>query len=153
MRKLILVISLLFYFGFQANAQLENPVNWVFSAKKIANKQFELHLKANVQSGWHIYAQDAGEGPVPTSFEFNPNPLVKFDAKTTEIGKLESKFDPNFNSKLKYYNNEVDFVKKVTVKSTATTTVKGTLTYMVCNEKKCLPPKEIPFSITLTGGK
>ena len=130
-------------------AQVENPVNWTFSATKISAKQYELHMSAAVEGNWHIYAQDAGEGPEPTSFTFVKNPLVKLDGKVKEIGKLESHYDANFKSTLKFYNGKVDFVQKVNVKSTANTVIKGSVLFMVCNDKRCLPPKEIPFSIKL----
>jgi len=132
-------------------AQVENPVSWVFSATKISAKQYELHMSATVDGNWHIYSQQAGEGPEPTSFTFVKNPLVKLDGKVKEMGKLESLYDPNFKSTLKFYNGKVDFVQKVNVKSTANTVIKGTVVYMVCNDRRCLPPKEIPFSIKLEG--
>ena len=68
-----------------------------------------------------------------------------------EIGNLEKAYDPNFMSTLKFYNKKVDFVQKISLKSTASTVLKGVLSFMVCNENKCLPPKEIPFSIKVTG--
>lgn len=135
-----------------ASAQMENPVQWSYSAKKIADKTYELHITANLEGKWHIYAQDAGEGPVPTEFSFTTNPLVKMDGKVREVGKLEKSYDPNFKSVLKYYGSKVDFVQKVKLKSNATTVVAGTVTYMVCNDKKCLPPKDVPFSVKV-GGK
>ena len=135
-----------------ASAQMENPVQWSYSAKKIADKTYELHITANLEGKWHIYAQDAGEGPVPTEFSFTTNPLVKMDGKVKEVGKLEKSYDPNFKSVLKYYGSKVDFVQKVKLKSNATTVVAGTVTYMVCNDKKCLPPKDVPFSVKV-GGK
>ncbi len=147
----LLIISL-FAFSHVGNAQVENPVKWTYTAKKIANKQYELHMTAVLDQNWHIYAQDAGEGPEPTSFSFSGNPLVKLEGKVAESGKLEKSYDPNFRSTLKYYSNKVDFIQKISLKSTASTVVKGTLTYMVCNDRKCLPPKEFPFSIKV-GGK
>lgn len=134
-----------------AFAQIENPVSWSYSAKKIGPKKFEIHITATIQDKWHLYAQQAGEGPEPTSFEFTKNPLLKFEGKVTEVGKLETAFDPNFNSTLRFYTKKVDFVQKVTIKSPAATAVKGVLNFMVCNDKKCLPPKEIPFSIPISG--
>lgn len=145
-------LALLALFFNVAQAQFDNPVKWSFNAKKTGDKIYELHIEANLDANWHIYAQDAGEGPEPTSFHFSVNPLVKLNGKVEEKGKLEKTYDPNFKSVLKYYSNHVEFIQKVKVKSSATTLVKGTLIYMVCNDKKCLPPKEIPFSIKL-GGK
>jgi len=150
MKKFTFLIAL-FCICFGAQAQLENPVKWAYSAKKISDKTYELHLTANIDGNWHLYAQDAGEGPEPTSFTFDANPLVKLDGKVKESGKLEKSFDPNFNSTLRYYAQKVDFIQKVKVKTNANTVVKGTVTYMVCNDRKCLPPKEIPFSIKVAG--
>ena len=58
----------------------------------------------------------------------------------------------NFNSTLKFYANKVDFVQKIKVKSAIATVIKGSVNYMVCNDKQCLPPKDVPFSIKV-GGK
>jgi Disulphide bond corrector protein DsbC len=134
------------------NAQINNPVEWTYSAKKLADKTYEVHLTATIGAGWHLYAQDAGEGPVPTAFSFTTNPLITMDGKVKEVGKMEKSFDKNFNSTLKYFTNKVDFVQKVKVKSSITTVVKGKVNYMVCNDKQCLPPKDVPFSIKV-GGK
>jgi thiol:disulfide interchange protein DsbD len=149
MKKLILVVFALTSIFLIASAQIENPVEWSYSAKKIGNKQYEVHLTATIEGKWHLYAQDAGEGPEPTSFIFNKNPLIKLIGKVNEIGKLETSFDKNFNSTLKYYNKKVDFVQKISLKSSASTVLKGTVTYMVCNDNKCLPPKDVPFSIKI----
>lgn len=143
--------SLLIIFLHIAFAQLENPVSWSFTSIKTGPKKYELHMTAAIGANWHVYTQDAGEGPISTSFTFTKNPLVKLEGKVKEIGKIETLFDPNFNSTLKFYKDKVDFVQKISIKSTASTVVKGTVLYMVCNDKKCLPPKEIPFSIKLDG--
>lgn len=132
-----------------AQAQVENPVAWNFSAVKTGPRTYALHMAATISGNWHLYSQQAGEGPEPTSFTFSKNPLVKWDGKVKEEGKLETAYDPNFKSNLRFYSHAVDFVQNVTVKSNAQTTVKGTVTFMVCNDRRCLPPKEIPFTIRL----
>ena len=132
-------------------AQIENPVSWNFTAKKISPRVYEVHLTASISGNWHIYSQNAGEGPEPTSFSFNKNPLVKLVGNVQELGKLETAYDPNFKSTLRFYNGKVDFVQKITLRSDASTTLKGNVVYMVCNDSRCLPPKEIPFSIKIEG--
>ena len=151
MKKIYLAGLMLFFAGF-VHAQINNPVLWSYTAKKIADKTYELHITATINGNWHLYAQDAGEGPEPTTFKFTPNPLIKFDGKVKEIGKMEKSFDKNFNSVLKYYANKVDFVQKVKVKSSIATVVKGTVNFMVCNDRQCLPPRDVPFTINV-GGK
>ena len=150
--KKIFLASLLILLAGYANAQINNPVKWTYTAKKIADKTYELHMTATIDGNWHLYAQDAGEGPEPTTFTFTANPLIKFDGKVKEVGKLEKSYDKNFKSVSKYYGNKVDFVQKVKVKSSIATVVKGTVNFMVCNDRQCLPPRDVPFTIKV-GGK
>lgn len=146
-----LLVALMVITGTTAFSQIANPVKWQYTTKKLSDKEYEVHMTAYIEKGWHLYAQDAGEGPEPTTVVFSKNPLVKLDEKVREDGKLEKSFDPNFNSVLKYYSNKVSFVQKVKLKTSAATVLKGTVTYMVCNDAKCLPPKEVPFSFKLQG--
>jgi thiol:disulfide interchange protein DsbD len=54
--KRFLLFVIIFSSVFAGNAQL-NPVTWSFSATKIADKTYEIHMKAIIQSGWHLYSQ------------------------------------------------------------------------------------------------
>ena len=150
MKKLYLLF-LSFCLLAAASAQIENPVKWSYTAKKISDKVFDVYITATLENKWHIYAQDAGEGPEPTSLSFSKNPLLNFDGKVKEEGKLEKEYDKNFGSTLKFYSNKVSFVQRVKLKSAVATVIKGSINYMVCNDRKCLPPKEIPFTVKLTG--
>jgi len=151
LKKIFTAVVFLMIAGF-VNAQINNPVSWTYSAKKIADKTYELHITATISGNWHLYAQDAGEGPEPTTFSFTKNPLINFDGKVKEVGKQQQSYDKNFSSVLKYYAGKVDFVQKVTVKTSVATVVKGSVNFMVCNDRQCLPPRDVPFSISV-GGK
>jgi thiol:disulfide interchange protein DsbD len=151
MKKFVVLIA--FFLTVQGlSAQINNPVQWTFTSKKLSSRLYEIRMNALIGSKWHLYAQDAGEGPEPTTISFSPNPLVVPEGKVAEEGKLEKSLDPNFNSVLRYYSNQVSFVQKVRLKSSAATTVKGTVRYMVCNDRQCLPPRDVPFSVKI-GGK
>jgi DsbC/DsbD-like thiol-disulfide interchange protein len=149
MKKLFFALCL---FALPVLAMAQEAVTWDFSTKKISETEYEVIAKATIGKGWHLYAQDAGEGPIPTSFTFTKNPLVTPNGKVAEVGKLLKEFDKNFNSELKYYENTVSFVQKVQVKGKATTKFKGMVTYMVCNDHECLPPNDVEFTVTI-GGK
>jgi thiol:disulfide interchange protein DsbD len=150
MKKLSLVF--LSYFMLPvASAQIENPVKWSYTAKKISDKVYDVYVTATLDAKWHIYAQEAGEGPEPTSLSFAKNPLIKLEGKVKEDGKLEKEYDKNFGSELKFYSNKVSFVQRIKLKSPVSTILKGNINYMVCNDRKCLPPKEIPFTVKLKG--
>lgn len=151
LRKLLFGVVFLLFAG-SVQAQISNPVTWSYTAKKTGDKTYEIHMTATISGNWHLYAQDAGEGPEPTSFSFTPNPLISFDGNVKEVGNMEKSFDKNFNSVLKYYAKKVDFVQKVKVRSSIATVVKGTVSFMVCNDRLCLPPREVPFSVKV-GGK
>lgn len=130
-----------------SSAQLSNPVKWSYSIVKVADKTFDVKVTAILDKGWHLYAQDAGEGPEPTTFTFTSNPMFKLEGKVKEVGKLRKEYDPNFDSELKFYSNEVTFVQRIKMRSNVATVVNGNVNYMVCNDRKCLPPKDVPFSV------
>jgi len=129
----------------------QDPVSWNFSSKKIADKTFELHLRADIQSGWHLYSQNQpGDAiAIPTSVKLNNNPLLKSDGKVKEVGKMEKFSDKTLGVSANQYSEKVDFVQVVKLKSPAKTNVSGTVEYQTCNDKKCLPPKTVNFNIAL----
>ncbi|SFV29607.1 protein-disulfide reductase DsbD family protein [Thermoflavifilum thermophilum] len=133
------------------HAQLLNPVRWNFSTQKINDSTYELHFRASIDPGWHIYAQDAGEGPIPTSFHFQQLQGWRLVGPVQEHGKKISHFDGAFGTVLKYFEREVDFVQTVKQAGPGSGKIEGSLEYMVCNDKNCLPPKEVPFSFQLIG--
>ncbi len=59
--------------------------------------------------------------------------------------KAIAKFDKQFKMNIGFFENEVIFQQKVKLKSAGATNVKGKLEFMVCNDKKCLPPTEVEF--------
>jgi DsbC/DsbD-like thiol-disulfide interchange protein len=153
MKRISLTLVLAVGFIAGAFAQISDPVKWSYNAKKIADKTYEVVISASIEKGWHLYAQETGEGPVPTTFKFTKNPLVGGIAgNLKEKGKLQKEYDPNFKSVLKFYSNQVFFTQVVKVKTAAATVLKGSVEYMVCNDHQCLPPKEISFSVNV-GGK
>jgi len=146
MKKLYITLAAMFAMA-GAFAQIENPVIWTYTAKKVSDKVFDIYATATIAPKWHVYAQDAGEGPEPTTFTFAKNPLVILDGIVKEIGTLEKEYNKEFKSVLKFYSSKVNFVQRIKLKSSASTVVKGTVTFMVCNDQRCLPPKEIPFAV------
>jgi DsbC/DsbD-like thiol-disulfide interchange protein len=151
MKRLVLSFSLVLAV-FAAMAQSNKEVKWAFSAKKIADKVYEVHLTASINGDWHLYAQNVGvDGPVPTTFTFTKNPLLSFDGKVKELGKVIKKKEEVWGGVVNYYENTVDFVQIVKIKGSAKTSLAGKVEFMVCNDSKCLPPAEIPFSINVGG--
>lgn len=149
--KKIIPIAILLLFSNLLFAQIQNPVSWTTSSKKIDSKTYEVHLIANIDKGWHIYSQTTADGgPIPTSFTFTKNPLVIVEGKAKEIGKLEKHNEPLFgNIEVKQFSNNVDFVQTVKLKAPVKTSVDVAVEFMVCNDKQCLPPSTKKFSVAL----
>lgn len=146
--KKIFLFSLIALFSLPALAQLD-PVSWTFSAVKKGDKQYEIQLKANIQDRWHLYSQAQPEDAIviPTEIKFNPNPLFATDGKIKEEGKMEKYSDKALGISANQYAGTVVFIQKIKLKSKAKTKVTGTVEYQTCDDKKCLPPKTIRFSI------
>lgn len=125
-----------------------DPVQWNTSIKKINANTYEIHLTATVKSPWHLYSQatPAG-GPVPTVISFAKNPVLAFDGNVLEKGDLVKKREEVFGIDVMYFNNTVDFVQVVKTKAKVKTNVTGSVRYMVCNDRECLPPKTVSFEL------
>jgi hypothetical protein len=132
------------------HAQIRDPIQWTFGAKKISGTTYELHLTGAIDPAWHIYSQTTPDGgPVATVISFSANPLVGLDGKTTDVGMLQQHFEKLFGVVVKQFSDSIDFVQKVTLKKPVKTNIGGTIRFMICNDHQCLPPTTIPFSIPL----
>ena len=148
--KKLLVLAVVVFTALSGKAQL-NPVTWSFSSKKIADKTYEIHLKATIQNNWHLYSQSQPEDAIaiPTSFTISPNPLFKRDGKIKELGKMEVMKDATLGVSANQYSQKVDFVQKIKLKANVKTNFSGNVEYQTCDDKKCLPPKKINFSVAV----
>ena len=149
--KKFFIVLLSFFSVAVASAQILNPVKWDFSSKKISENVYEVQMIATIQQGWHLYSQNQPADAIaqPTSFSFNKNPLLDFDGKVKEVGKLQKYKDEKLGIAANQYSEKVVFVQRVKVRGKAKTNVTGKLEYQTCNDEKCLPPKTVNLSIAL----
>ena len=148
MKKVLILIGLV-AMGMGAFAQIEAPVKWSYAAKRISSTEAVVFLKATIQDGWHIYSTNVKDGgPIKTSFTFPPSKEYTLIGKTTEPTPL-SKYEKAFSMDVTYFEKSVIFQQKIKLKSASTSAIKGQLEYMTCNDKKCLPPEDLDFSIPL----
>lgn len=128
------------------SAQILHPVKWSYAAKRIGKNEAVLFLKATIEDGWHIYsAYQEASGPVKTAFVFTPAKDYILMGNVTEPAPV-NKFEEAFNMQVKYFEHSAIFQQKISLKS-AHPVVSGKLTYMVCNNQKCLSPEDLEFSI------
>ena len=149
--KKIFLVCLLAMAALVSNAQMLNPVQWTFTSKKIADKTYEVHLTATIQNSWHLYSQTqpADAINIPTEILFNKSPLVTIVGKAKELGKMQAFKDTKLNISANQYADKVDFVQKIKLKANVKTNIVGSVEYQTCDDKKCLPPKKIDFTVAL----
>lgn len=146
-QKVSVFLVLCLVIGFQGLAQ-KKVVDWSFAAKKVSAEEYDVTFTATVKSGWYIYSQFlVGDGPIPTSFEFEKITGVQYIGKTKEVGNKKEGFDEVFGMNVMKFSGIVTFTQRIKTKSAKTIT--GYLTYMTCDDEQCLPPMDVDFSINL----
>ena len=133
------------------NVFAQTPVKWTFEAKHLGGPDFELIYKANIEKGWAVYSQflASNDGPVKTSINYDSKNFT-LNGKATEAGNKMEGFDEMFNmtiTKFKYPDFTISQKVRVT---DATKPIKGYVTFMTCDDKRCLPPKDIDFSLDVS---
>lgn len=148
MTKLTLFILILLPLA-NISAQL-NPVTWTYDAVKINDQEYDLRMTAKCEGGWYIYSQylESEDGPIATSFSFEPNANLSLVGKITESGHKKEGFDEMFGMNIIKFSDEVVFTQRIRILAD-TPSLGGVVTYMTCNNEKCLPPKDVSFSILL----
>lgn len=135
---------------FPANAQIYDPVSWTFSVQEQGEDYAVLSLKAEIEEGWHVYATElpSDDGPIATSFSFSKDKGYALDGAINEP-EFISKYDPNFDMELNFHDGQAHFTQRVKLKSKKAMTISGFLTYMTCDDEKCLPPEDVDFSFDI----
>ena len=145
-------ISLFAFFSLllSATSFAQNPVKWSFSTKDAGNCQVDLIFTGTIDEGWYTYSQflESEDGPVKTSFNFDDQNNIQLLGKNVETGDIKKVKDEMFDMNVIKIKNKGVFTQKVKVKD-ITKLITGTIEYMCCNDMQCLPPKSVPFSISL----
>jgi hypothetical protein len=147
MKKLLLL--LIVFTGMISSGTAQSPARFNYDVKKIDGLHYRLTITVNINSPWHIYAQDAPPPVLPTTISFAKNPMVEFKSKPVEKGNLVTKHDEVFDADLKYYDNKVEYIQEVTLKTAVKTTLNGSIEYMLCTDEQCIKPNPEQFKLTL----
>lgn len=151
MKKILLsfLIALISISGF---SQIQNPVKWSYSVENNGNENATLVISAKIDKGWHLYSQFIGEGgPVPTTVKFKASKEYSLVGKTEESPKPHSIYEELFGMKVAFFEKNATFKQKIKVTSSKNFNINGTLEFMVCDDKQCLPPEEIEISFDVKG--
>ena len=152
---LILALFLTPFFGV---SQIYDPVEWSFSSQKVSENTYELTFIADIEPGWAIYSNDIYNNdidcdveicPLPVSFEFdNNNESERYFNLVGDIVEVDENKsvsqDPIFLMEVTKFTKKATF-KQIVEFNADNKYVSGYLTFMVCDDTKCLPPTDVDF--------
>ncbi len=147
--KISPIILFLFSLCSFIHAQGIQPVDWKVEKLSETDKEVEVAFTAEIMKGWVIYSPDTEEGgPIPTHFTFDPNADIQLLGNVVTKTNVDHAFDNMFEMKVGKMKDQAVFVQKIK-KNKAATALTGVITFMCCDNDKCLPPKDVEFSIEL----
>ncbi len=127
-----------------STAQIFEPVEWSWDVEYLNDGTAELQFTATIDEGWHIYALEVEPGgPLPTEFTFEENIDVEW-VEGMQEPHAESHYDNSFMMDLVFHEDGTVFTRKF--KTSSATNITGELSFMVCNDERCLPPEYVDFS-------
>lgn len=135
--------------SFAVIAQIEEPVKWSFSANQTGEDTYELKFTANIDKGWTVYSQfTSDDGPVPTAINYESEDFEKL-GESEESGHKKAGYDKMFEVDVVKFLADEPFVITQKIRSKSTKAISGYLTYMTCDDTKCLPPTDVDFNFDL----
>jgi hypothetical protein len=146
--KKVILLALISIVSLSVHSQILTPVKWSYGAKKLNANEAIVFIKASIDKGWHIYSQNLADGgPVKTTLSFKPSESFTLNGTPAEPKPI-SKYEKVFTMNVSYFEGTVVFRQKIKLKE-AQANVSGTVNFMVCNDKKCLPPEDVEFNIAV----
>lgn len=135
--------------GFAAmQAQAPDAISWRISVKMKSATEGVVNLRAVIADGWHLYGTEMPEGgPKATSFSFAGSEGVKLIGTPKAVEKPIVKLDPMFEAKVPFWEGRVLFTQPFKVTDPAKAVIKGSVSFMGCNDETCLPPKTQTFTV------
>lgn len=132
-----------------------NAAVWEYFVTEVKSESekpaYDLHFKGKIGEGWHLYSQhQKTEEEQVMATKFYWAKAMEPDDKTSEKGELISAYDKTAELDLNYYENEVEFIRRV--EGIEEATVNMEFEYIVCNASMCLPPELIEVEFDLEKG-
>lgn len=136
--------------GAPQSQMIADPTTWKIEAKKIKDNEYDIVFRLSLKEKWHIWSlHPGGDGmQVPPSFVFDKIDGLKLVDSVTEKGKAITGPMEFVTGDVTYYINEVEYHQKAII--TQNLELKGTYSYMVCDDNVCLPTKQVPFTVTIS---
>jgi len=156
MRRAVLVLGLALGATAVAPAAqgVLDPITWALAvqpagASTTPGGKVTVALTATIDEGWHLYSIKLEPGgPVPTAISVPDGQVFSLAGEIGEPQPLSS-YDGNFNKILEYHETKAVFTLPLKASATATAgkqTVKINASYQTCNDRLCLPPRQVSIT-------
>lgn len=119
-------------------------VGWSFSAERKGDTVVEVHLKASLSDGWHLYSSDSSASPFPTKINIEQKAGVRLKGALRERGRLIT----GEAGDVRYFIGEAEFVQ-VLICDRDLHHAKGTVEFVTCTDERCMAPVKKEFSVRL----
>ena len=129
------------------------PVQWDVNVYE-NDGAYELVFHASVEPCWHTYSQhlESFDGPMPTAFRIDWPEGFAPEGEVEECEPLVQ-FDPTFEMDVNMFEEEVYFVQRFTGPDAGTEVISGAITFMACDEEKCVFPPDLEFEAAFEARK
>ena len=137
----------------EAESGLLEPVVWDVNIYENGD-EYDLVFHAVVDPCWHTYSQhlESFDGPMPTAFRIDWPEGFEAEGEVTECDPLVQ-FDPTFEMDVNMFEEEVYFVQSFTGPDAGTEVITGAITFMACDEEKCIFPPDLDFEAAFADRK
>ncbi|MBC6492983.1 protein-disulfide reductase DsbD family protein [Flavihumibacter stibioxidans] len=151
-RILFVLFTTIGFLSAFAQDSIPAAVNWSFDARKQADGQYLLQLKAAIQPGWKLFSTTAKDDEPNTRVVLDS--AIQLNAGTlTEKGTLQKKPEPLFdNAEIPFFENEL--VIELPLSGIANgSDIRGVINFMALKGEDVVGPEEVPFrfSVDATG--
>lgn len=128
-----------------ASAQMQDPVHFSVSQKKVAPDEIEVTFSGKIDAGWHVYSTALpADGPISATITTEKNEGAAPKGSLGHRGKEINQYDNMFGMNLRFFENNVTFYQRYKLTG-KTYHVKGYLEYGSCNDEMCMPPTQVEF--------
>lgn len=149
LHSVISFIFLFLFFSFSAAAQDSSNISWSSSAAKITDSSYEILLKGQIKSGYHIYAKDDVDGLGGPVINIKDDAVKK--GTLIILSSLTDFADPVFENNKKIVSQNIEIKLPISISGQVPAAVKLQLSYEVADKENFIP-EEQNIIVNLEGG-
>ncbi len=139
-------LALLLFAVITVSAQMADPVTFTAQMKAGKGADAEILFVGHIDKGWHVYSTGLGNaGPTSASLTVNRKDGVELVGGLSHRGNEITRFDKQFGTNLRFFENSVTFVQKIRF-TKPQYDIDFSLEYGACSDEACMPPSDVVFA-------